>query len=466
MLTPALRKYRHTWPCFQIKDDTFWKLGKNRYFYLRDMPEKLNELAVDSRWPAFFPSPICFVTTSDGVSVALEKVVGPSIVNRFPYVIALSFCKQNISERHHAREKFMKILESGSVVAVQFLPPGDTLDRAVNAIISIKDEDSVARVAKSGLPTRKALTNSAPVFNDAYMVYEARFLKSAVTFHGNNVQRIPWIDMGSHRVYFLEINAIQLRSDIAAGKSQIVWRSLPAWQSRLQIPATDLDFRNRVKAEYQKPYTPYYFFPSSGTIAFHPDRNENGMAIRFLPPLTDDQEKTDNNATRWPCFFPSSVSLITSWTEEHRPNLMPCGSTTVLSRYPLTIAACICYSDINKRYSPRATLEAIKKSGRFGCAVPFIDDQVIEAIKYTGSVSIRDDPHKAANSGLQFIAGENAPIVSSLPLHFDCRVAKEIRLGTHEMFVGEVTRIFVRADVTQDNPLEWYPWADVLPFRR
>jgi hypothetical protein len=30
------------------------------------------------------------------------------------------------------------------------------------------------------------------------------------------------------------------------------------------------------------------------------------------------------------------------------------------------------------------------------------------------------------------------------------------------MFLGEVRRIEIRADVTADNPLRWCPWADVV----
>jgi hypothetical protein len=47
-----------------------------------------------SRWPAFFPSPICLATTRHDDVSHLEKVVGASIVNRFPYVVALSFCRE------------------------------------------------------------------------------------------------------------------------------------------------------------------------------------------------------------------------------------------------------------------------------------------------------------------------------------------------------------------------------------
>jgi flavin reductase (DIM6/NTAB) family NADH-FMN oxidoreductase RutF len=54
-------------------------------------------------------------------------------------------------------------------------------------------------------------------------------------------------------------------------------------------------------------------------------------------------------------------------------------------------------------------------------------------------------------------------VLSAVPIHYDCEVVGEIQLGTHIMFLGEVRRILVRDDVTNDNPLEWYPWPAVAP---
>src|SRR5215813_8320847 len=116
-MNDRLSKYRYAWPDFDISSSKHWRSDVDQRFYLREMPESLHELASDSRWPAFFPSSICFVTTGDGSRVALEKVVGASIVNRFPYVLALTFCKEELSTRHHIRRVFMEMLEQGRSVA-------------------------------------------------------------------------------------------------------------------------------------------------------------------------------------------------------------------------------------------------------------------------------------------------------------------------------------------------------------
>lgn len=460
-------RYRYTWPQFDLSTSEHWQTTESGAAYIRNMPEHLDDLAKDSRWPAFFPSPMCFVTTTDGTHIALEKVVGASIVNRFPYVIALSFCKEKLSERHHVRQAFTEMLEGSGSVAVQFLPPGQETDKAMKAITSIHEEQTRERIAQTGLSTREALTNDAPVFDAAYMVYEASLVKPGKDFQGNPTYTTPWIDVGSHRVYFLEIDAIQLRQDIAEGRSQILWRSLPVWEPgfRLQEHAP-VDWSASENGRYKKGYTPHYYFPSAGTIAFEADGIENGMAVKYLPPLPEDQVEVDNDRARWPCFFPSSAGMITTWAEGNVPNLMPCGSTTVVSRHPMVITPCVSYAAINERYAPRATLSIIRETGRFGCGVPFVNETIIDAIKYAGNISLAQDPEKIAHAGLQVEPADWAPVLPALPVHFDCQIVDEVRLGTHIMLLGEVKRIRVRADVTLDNPLEWYPWANLVPAHK
>ena len=127
MSKEKLDKYLYKWPYFNPSDEKSWEKQENSQF-VRFLPEKKGELELDSRWPGFFPSPICFVTTSDGEITALEKVVGASIVNRFPYIIALSFCIEPLSKRHYVRSRFMETLEKGEAVSVHYFEPGDDID--------------------------------------------------------------------------------------------------------------------------------------------------------------------------------------------------------------------------------------------------------------------------------------------------------------------------------------------------
>lgn len=140
---------------------------------------------------------------------------------------------------------------------------------------------------------------------------------------------------------------------------------------------------------------------------------------------------------------------------------MPCGSTTVVSRQPFVIAPCISYASINERYAARKSLDLIRKSGSFGCSVPYISPRIVDGMVYSGNNSLADDISKVSNSGFSVGKSECGPVIREVPIHFDCRVTGEVMLGTHVMFLGEVQRIRVRADVTPSNPMEWCPWAAV-----
>lgn len=460
-LNESLSKHLYLWPEKPLLEQPGWRLESLSGYQVNELSESKESLKLDSRWPAFFPCPMSIVTTGDGVQTAMEREVGASIVNRFPYVVAISLCRDDLSERHHARTRFMELLESSGVATLQFLPPGEALSSALATISEIPDSGCHARIKHSGLVVRQAITNQAPVLAPAYMVYEGRLVRPQRDFNGDPVYAQPWKDVGSHRVYFIEITAIQLREDIARGNSQIQWRALPAWQPSF-IPLAHHRSSSATTGRYQKDYKPNYTFPATSTIAFEWDEIRDGMAVMHVPALPEDQVEVDNDRARWPCFFPSSCGLITTWDEQGFPNIMPCGSTTVISRQPLVVAPCVSYAKINDRYATRKTLSIIRKSGRFGCSVPYINDVVINGLKYAGNNSLADDRMKVFHTGFSISHSDYGPVIKEAPVHFDCLVTGEVKLGTHVMFLGEVQRILVRPDVTPENPLEWCPWPAVV----
>jgi flavin reductase (DIM6/NTAB) family NADH-FMN oxidoreductase RutF len=452
--------FRYKWPApgWQFRD----KLGR----FIRLMPETREQLAADSRWPAFFPSPICIATTQHEGTAHVEKVVGASIVNRFPYVVALSFCREALSPRHYVRRTFMDALEASGRVAVQFLMPGDSLANLMAAIATVPEDEPAKRFTAAGLATRHALSSEAPVFHDAYLVYECRLVKSGRDFDGMPINSNAWSDVGSHRVYFLEIESISLREEIASGTTPIWWRSLPVWRGGPSPTPRDATafHRDRVLSQtsFIKPYSPDYVFPGPGTIAFISDERRDGFAIKHLPPLPEDQVEVDNDLARWPCFFPSSLGMITVKDRNGRLGGMSCGSTTILSRHPLTVAICISYASINERYAPRASLELFNGADHFGCGVPIYREDVLDAIAYLGNVSRRLDSDKVASCGLTPRQLGSTIGFDELPVHYGCKIVDRLRLGTHLMMLATVEDILVRPDVTPDTPLEWCPWAGNL----
>lgn len=462
--------YQYYWPTFDLKASRGWENHKDEYEpFIRDLSDKGVETDLDSRdsWPAFFPSAMCLVTTGQGDDTALEKVVGATIVNRFPYVMALSLCKEDLSGEHRSQMHFSKLLEKTGQAAIQFLPDGNLLDSALNAIEEIPENETHLRLNHTKLETKQAISSKALVFKQSYLVYETSLVKPSKDFNNEEIYSSPWMDIGNHRIFFLEINAIQLSVDIAEGRKQIYWKSLPLWDLQNKAQQTEpekIGVQEKFESikGYTKGYSPHYKFPSEETIAFEYDKIEDGMAIKHLPPLPEQQIEVDNDKARWPCFFPSSAGLITMWAAGGKASIMPCASTCIVSRHPFTIAICISYAAINVRYAPRATLEIIKKTGKFNCAVPYIDDQIITAIKYSGNISLKNDPEKFRNSGLEFSNAEFGPVITSAPITFECKVKQEIKLGTHTMFLANVERIRVHPHVTRENPIEWLPWPRII----
>jgi flavin reductase (DIM6/NTAB) family NADH-FMN oxidoreductase RutF len=230
------------------------------------------------------------------------------------------------------------------------------------------------------------------------------------------------------------------------------------------VLAADRDLEARrdgflARSGFVKGYQPDYVFPGPGTIAFEADEICDGRAIKHLPPLDARSVEIDNDRARWPCFFPSSVALLTTTGRNGATGAMSCGSTTIIARHPLTIAVCLSYASINERYAPRASLELFMEAERFGCGVPYYAPHVLTAISYLGNVSRLLDPDKATHSGLTPVQIGSTTAFSELPIHYGCRIVGSVPLGTHRMFLGRVEEIAIRADLSEERPLEWCPWA-------
>jgi hypothetical protein len=163
----------------------------------------------------------------------------PLIVNRFPYVLALSFCRHDLSSRHHARGRFMDLLERSGQATVQFLPQGEPLDRAMSAIATAPDRDTHTRIRRSTLTTRGAVTNDAPVFDDAYLVYEASLARPSLDFSGGRIYDTPGGRREPSRLFPGDQRDPASRRHRGRTARQIHWRSLPAWQPQRPLQTND-----------------------------------------------------------------------------------------------------------------------------------------------------------------------------------------------------------------------------------
>ena len=93
----------------------------------------------------------------------------------------------------------------------------------------------------------------------------------------------------------------------------------------------------------------------------------------------------------------------------------------------------------------------IESSGEFVVNLP--DEAMCKAVDFCGVRSGRDTD-KSRETGLRYIPAENltvAPAVDGAPVSLSCRVKQVIPLGSHDMFLGEVTAVRVREDLIDEK---------------
>ena len=93
----------------------------------------------------------------------------------------------------------------------------------------------------------------------------------------------------------------------------------------------------------------------------------------------------------------------------------------------------------------------IASSGEF--VVNLVDEALAKATDFCGVRSGRD-LDKAKELGLTLLPAdgmETAPRVDGAPVSLSCKVVQGLELGSHDMFLGEVTAVAVRKDLLDEK---------------
>ena len=99
----------------------------------------------------------------------------------------------------------------------------------------------------------------------------------------------------------------------------------------------------------------------------------------------------------------------------------------------------------------RYSHDLIAESGEF--VVNLVDEGMCRAVDYCG-VRSGKDVDKAAETGLAYMPAETmkiAPAVCGAPVSLSCKVRQMLELGSHDLFIGEVTGVMVRDDLLDGN---------------
>ena len=140
------------------------------------------------------------------------------------------------------------------------------------------------------------------------------------------------------------------------------------------------------------------------------------------------------------------VYLLSS---EHRgkKNIITIGMFAYFSGKPTLVGVGIAPS----RYS----FGLIRQSGEY--VVNVVDEKLMKAARICGEKSGREvDKFELAKLTPEKGVRVNAPLIKESPVSIECKVVKEVEVGDHVWFIGEVLAAHVR---------EGYNWSDGLLFK-
>ncbi len=109
----------------------------------------------------------------------------------------------------------------------------------------------------------------------------------------------------------------------------------------------------------------------------------------------------------------------------------------------------------------RTTNPMIRKSWIFGVSVPGPD--LVKEVDFAGT-----QPGSRVNKwealSLEMFYGEKTgvPLVRKCPVNLECQVRHVIRLGTHDLFIGEVVNLYLNERVLENDTLATVPLNHLL----
>ena len=142
--------------------------------------------------------------------------------------------------------------------------------------------------------------------------------------------------------------------------------------------------------------------------------------------------------------LPIRPVYLVSAEHQGKKNIISIGMFAYFSGKPTLVGVGLAPS----RYS----FDLIRKSCAY--VVNVVDEKLIEAVKICGEKSGRDvDKFELAKLTPAKGAKVDAPLIKESPVNIECKVVKEVEVGDHVWFIGEVLATHVDED---------YDWKDGL----
>ena len=133
-----------------------------------------------------------------------------------------------------------------------------------------------------------------------------------------------------------------------------------------------------------------------------------------------------------PMAFPTPVYIVGTYGEEGEPTAMNVAWGGICSSEP----PCLMIAIRDERY----TYENIRRQGVFTVNIP--SATYVKEADYFGIVSGKKE-RKFDNVNLTPVRGKivNAPVIEEFPVAMECRLFKEVKMGSHTIVMGEIVNI-------------------------
>ncbi|TET62779.1 flavin reductase family protein, partial [Candidatus Bathyarchaeota archaeon] len=133
--------------------------------------------------------------------------------------------------------------------------------------------------------------------------------------------------------------------------------------------------------------------------------------------------------------LPIKPVYLVSVEHEGKKNIISIGMFAFFSGKPTLVGVGIAPS----RYS----FELVRKSGEY--IVNVVDEKLMETVRICGRKSGREvDKFKLVKLTAVKGVKVKAPLIQESPVNIECKVVKEVEVGDHVWFIGEVLAVHVR----------------------
>lgn len=143
-----------------------------------------------------------------------------------------------------------------------------------------------------------------------------------------------------------------------------------------------------------------------------------------------------------PILLPCPVLIIGTYGSDGNPNIMNAAWGGIASSQPPCISVSLREATL--------TYHNIKQAKAFTVNIP--SEKYLKEADFVGMVSGREcDKFKETGLTPQKSKLVNAPIVKEFPYTLECQLVKQIPLGLHTMFIGEIVGMVADSEVLNPN---------------